>query len=51
MKAVNYYIIIDKIKEQPKSSSGFVLSESQNEFSFELIKYNGDELIIIVNSF
>lgn len=31
MKAVNYYIIIDKIKEQPKSSSGFVLSESQNE--------------------
>ena len=26
------------------------LSESQNEFSFELIKYNGDELIIIVNS-
>ena len=26
------------------------LSERQNEFSFELIKYNGDELIIVVNS-
>ena len=31
MKAVNFYIIVDKIKEQPKSTSGFVLSESQNE--------------------
>ena len=31
MKAVNYYIVIDKIKEKPKSTSGFVLSEEQNE--------------------
>ena len=26
------------------------LSEKQNKFTFELVKYNGDELIIIVNS-
>jgi len=31
MKAVNYYIIIEKIKEKPKSESGFVLTETQNE--------------------
>jgi len=31
MKAVNYYIVVDKLKEKPKSTSGFVLSESQNE--------------------
>jgi len=31
MKAVNFYIVVDKIKEKPKSASGFVLSESQNE--------------------
>jgi len=31
MKAVNYYIIIKKIKETPKSESGFVLTETQNE--------------------
>ena len=31
MKAVNYYIVVDKLKEEPKSTSGFVLSESQNE--------------------
>ena len=26
------------------------LSEKQNKFSFELVKYNGDELVIVVNS-
>jgi len=31
MQAVNYYVIIDKLKEKPKSTSGFVLSESQNQ--------------------
>jgi len=31
MQAVNYYVIIDKLKEKPKSTSGFVLSESQSE--------------------
>jgi co-chaperonin GroES (HSP10) len=31
MKAVNYYIVIEKIKEEPKSDSGFILSESQSE--------------------
>ena len=31
MKAVNYYIVIEKIKEKPKSESGFVLSEAQSE--------------------
>ena len=31
MKAVNYYIIVDKIKEEPRSASGFVLSENQNQ--------------------
>jgi len=31
MKAVNNFLVVDKIKEKPKSNSGFVLSESQNE--------------------
>ena len=31
MKAVNYYIVVDKIKEEPKSASGFILSENQNQ--------------------
>jgi len=31
MKAVNYYIIVEKIKEKPTSESGFVLTETQNE--------------------
>jgi len=31
MKAVSYYLVIDKIKEKPKSTSGFVLTENQNE--------------------
>lgn len=31
MKAINNYIVIDKIKEEPKSESGFILSEAQNE--------------------
>jgi co-chaperonin GroES (HSP10) len=31
MKAINYYIVIEKIKEKPKSESGFVLTETQNE--------------------
>ena len=31
MKAVNYYIVVDKLKEEPKSESGFILSESQNQ--------------------
>ena len=30
MQAVNHYIIIEKIKEKPKSKSGFVMSELQN---------------------
>jgi|TARA_R100001463_G_scaffold21486_1_gene51584 co-chaperonin GroES (HSP10) len=31
MKAINYYIVIEKIKEKPKSESGFVLTETQND--------------------
>lgn len=31
MKAVNYYIVVDKIKEEPRSTSGFILSENQNQ--------------------
>jgi co-chaperonin GroES (HSP10) len=31
MKAINYYVVIEKIKEKPKSDSGFVLTETQNE--------------------
>ena len=31
MKAVSYYVVVDKIKEEPKSTSGFILSESQNQ--------------------
>ena len=30
MQAVNHYIIIEKIKEKPKSTSGFVMTELQN---------------------
>ena len=30
MRAVNHYIIIEKIKEKPKSTSGFVMTELQN---------------------
>ena len=31
MKAINFYVIIDKIKSKPESKSGFVLTEDQNE--------------------
>ena len=31
MKAINNYIVIKKIKEEPKSEGGFILSEAQNE--------------------
>ncbi len=31
MKAINYYIVIEKIKEKPKNNGGFVLTETQNE--------------------
>mgnify|MGYP003136858303 CR=1 FL=1 len=31
MKAINNYLVIDKIKEKPKPNKGFILSESQNE--------------------
>jgi co-chaperonin GroES (HSP10) len=31
MKAVSYYLVIAKIKEKPKETSGFILSESQSE--------------------
>lgn len=30
MKAINYYIIIDKIKEAPKTVAGLELTETQN---------------------
>jgi len=30
MQAINYYIIVKKIKEKPKSKSGFVLTEIQD---------------------
>ena len=30
MKAINSFLVVDKIKEKPKST-GFVLTESQNE--------------------
>jgi len=31
MKAVSYYLVVDKIKEKPKSTSGFIMTESQSE--------------------
>ena len=31
MKAINSFLVVDKIKEKPKDEKGFVLSESQNE--------------------
>jgi co-chaperonin GroES (HSP10) len=30
MKAINYYVIIEKIKEQPKKVGGLELTEDQN---------------------
>ena len=30
MRAINYYLIIDKIKEEPKKVGGLELTESQN---------------------
>jgi len=30
MNAVNHYIIIEKIKEEPKKQNGLLLTESQN---------------------
>ena len=31
MKAVNYYIIIDMIKEEPKTVGGLILTDKTNE--------------------
>ena len=31
MKAINYYIVIDKIKEAPKTVGGLELTESKNK--------------------
>ena len=31
MKAINYYIVINKIKEAPKTVGGLELTESQNK--------------------
>ena len=31
MKAINYYIVIDKIKEAPKKVGGLEITESQNK--------------------
>lgn len=31
MQAINYYLIIDKIKEEPKKVGGLELTESQNK--------------------
>ena len=31
MQAINYYIVIDKIKEAPKKVGGLELTESQNK--------------------
>ena len=30
MKAINYYLIVDKIKEAPKKVAGLELTEKQN---------------------
>ena len=30
MKAINYYVVIEKIKEQPKKVGGLELTEDQN---------------------
>ncbi len=30
MRAINYYLIVDKIKEEPKKVGGLELTESQN---------------------
>ncbi len=31
MKAINYYVIVDKIKEAPKKVGGLELTEDQND--------------------
>ena len=30
MKAINYYVVVEKIKEEPKKVGGLELTESQN---------------------
>jgi co-chaperonin GroES (HSP10) len=31
MKAINYYVVVDKIKEKPKTIAGLELTENQND--------------------
>ena len=31
MKAINNFLVVDKIKEEPKSEGGLILTELQNE--------------------
>lgn len=31
MKAVNHYVVVDRIKEKKKSNSGLILDENKNE--------------------
>ena len=31
MKAINYYLIIDKVKQEPKKVGGLELTEKQNK--------------------
>lgn len=45
MKAINNYIIIKKIKEEPKKSNGLILTESQNKD----VRYLKGEVISVGN--
>ena len=43
MRAINYYIVLEKIKEKPKSNNGFDLTEAQNQD----IKYSRGKIISV----
>ena len=30
MKAINYYLVIEKIKEEPKNVGGFIITDKQS---------------------
>ena len=46
MKAVNHYIIVDKIKEEPKKVNGLIMTESLNTD----IRYLRGKIISVVNN-
>ena len=49
MKAINHYVVIEKIKEAPKKVGGLELTEDQNKDIRYLITFNVKELDLHVS--